>query len=95
MKSRGYGLILTVGLLAGCVAAPVVIEKREGAAPAVAKPVEEKFGELVLKADVGTIDVSWKRKEQRTVKIRTLFEKKGQELKALEQGVSEGEEAER
>lgn len=57
--------------------------------------VEEKFGELVLKADVGTIDVSWKRKEQRTVKIRALFEKKGQELKALEQGVGEGEEAER
>jgi hypothetical protein len=44
MKARGCGLIV-VGLLAGCIAAPVVVEKREAPAPAVVKPVEEAFRE--------------------------------------------------
>lgn len=47
--------------------------------------VESKFNELVLKADVGIIDVAWKRKDDRSVRIKELFQSKGRDLKTLEQ----------
>ncbi|MEO1271271.1 MAG: hypothetical protein AAFX99_24530 [Myxococcota bacterium] len=46
--------------------------------------VEEKFDALILKADVGVIDVAWKRKEDRTNRIQELFELKGNDLKKLD-----------
>lgn len=58
--------------------------------------VEEKFNDLILKADVGIIDVAWKRKEDRSVRIKALFESKGRDLKTLDgnfQGVLQDDEA--
>ena len=46
--------------------------------------VEEKFDALILKADVGVIDVAWKRKEDRSNRIKELFELKGNDLKKLD-----------
>lgn len=46
--------------------------------------VEEKFTDLILKADIGVIDVAWKRKEDRSERIKGLFELKGNDLKRLD-----------
>ncbi len=57
--------------------------------------VDEKFNELILKADVGIIDVAWKRKEDRSNRIKELFEHQSNDLKTLDQnfrGVLEDEQ---
>jgi hypothetical protein len=56
--------------------------------------VEERFDDLVLKADIGIIDVAWKRKEDRSDRIKELFELKSNDLKSLDQvfeGVRSGD----
>lgn len=56
--------------------------------------VEERFDDLILKADVGIIDVAWKRKEARSGRIKELFELKSNDLKSLDQvfeGVRSGD----
>lgn len=47
--------------------------------------VDGRFNELILKADVGIIDVAWKRKEDRSDRIKQLFEHQSNDLKTLEQ----------
>ncbi len=49
------------------------------------KRVDEKFNDLILKADVGIIDVAWKRKEDRSNRIKQLFDHRSNDLKTLEQ----------
>lgn len=46
--------------------------------------VEERFNDIILKADVGIIDVAWKRKEDRTSRIRQLFDHKANDLETLD-----------
>ncbi|WP_242396288.1 tol-pal system YbgF family protein [Anaeromyxobacter oryzisoli] len=46
--------------------------------------VREQFYRLVLKADVGLVDVAWARKRVRLEKIQQLSQQKGEELKQLE-----------
>jgi tetratricopeptide (TPR) repeat protein len=57
--------------------------------------VEERFDDIILKADVGIIDVAWKRKEDRTARIRQLFDHKANDLETLDRnfrGVLEEED---
>jgi tetratricopeptide (TPR) repeat protein len=57
--------------------------------------VDERFNELILKADVGIIDVAWKRKEERSTRIKKLFDHRSNDLKTLDrnfEGVLAGEE---
>ncbi len=46
--------------------------------------VRQQFYDLVLKADVGVVDVSFTRKQDRTSKIQDLSQKKDRELQALD-----------
>jgi tetratricopeptide (TPR) repeat protein len=47
--------------------------------------VRGEFYRLVLKADVGLVDVAWARKRVRLEKIQQLSRQKGEELKALDE----------
>lgn len=46
--------------------------------------VQDKFTDLILKADIGVIDVAWKQKEDKSERIKHLFELKGNDLKRLD-----------
>ncbi len=46
--------------------------------------VRQQFYDLVMKADVGVVDVSFTRKQDRTSKIQDLSQKKDRELQALD-----------
>jgi hypothetical protein len=46
--------------------------------------VYKNFYDLVLKADVGVVDVSFQRKQDHTTEIQTLSAKKDRELKQLD-----------
>ncbi len=46
--------------------------------------VHDRFYDLVLRADVGKIDVSWARREDHRVRIDTLTRKRARELQALD-----------
>ncbi len=48
------------------------------------KRVRREFYDLVLKADVGLVDVAWSRKQEKTNKIQALSKEKDRELKALD-----------
>jgi tetratricopeptide (TPR) repeat protein len=48
------------------------------------KRVEKQFYDLVLKADVGMVDVAWTKKQDDTNKIQTLSKQKDRELKSLD-----------
>jgi len=47
--------------------------------------VQDKFTDLILKADIGVIDVAWKQKDDKSERIKHLFELKGNDLKRLDQ----------
>ena len=46
--------------------------------------VHDRFYDLVLRADVGKIDVSWARREDHRVRIDTLTRERARELQALD-----------
>lgn len=48
------------------------------------KRVRRQFYDLVLKADVGLVDVAWTRKQDKTAEIQNLAKQKERELKGLE-----------
>ncbi|HTP49244.1 MAG TPA: tetratricopeptide repeat protein [Anaeromyxobacteraceae bacterium] len=48
------------------------------------KQVRRQFYDLVLKADVGMVDVAWQRKRDRTEKIQELASQKAADLAAME-----------
>lgn len=51
--------------------------------------VRQQFYDLVLKGDVGVVDVAFTRKQDKTVEIQTLSAQKDQELRALERDFKE------
>ncbi len=53
------------------------------------KHVKNKIDGIVLEADVGLIDVSWKQKEDQTSQISRTLERKKQELDLLESNMKE------
>jgi hypothetical protein len=48
------------------------------------RDVREQFYQLVLKADVGIVDVAWSRKRERLDKIQQLSQQKATELQQLD-----------
>ena len=48
------------------------------------KRVRRQFYDLVLKADVGLVDVAWTRKQDKTNQIQSLAKQKDKELRELE-----------
>ena len=48
------------------------------------KRVKKQFDDLVLKADVGLVDVAWTKKQDDTNKIQNLSKQKDRELKSLD-----------
>ncbi len=46
--------------------------------------VQNQFNELILRADVGIIDVAWREKEDRTTRINSLFEERNLQLRVLD-----------
>ncbi|HEY3445505.1 MAG TPA: tetratricopeptide repeat protein [Myxococcales bacterium] len=48
------------------------------------KRVRRQFYDLVLKADVGLVDVAWTRKQDKTLQIQNLAKQKDRELKGLD-----------
>jgi hypothetical protein len=48
------------------------------------RAVREQFYQLVLKADVGIVDVAWSRKRERLDKIQLLSQQKATELQQLD-----------
>ncbi|HCF61353.1 MAG TPA: hypothetical protein DFS52_25575, partial [Myxococcales bacterium] len=48
------------------------------------KRIRRQFYELVLKADVGLVDVAWTRKQNKTNEIQDLAKQKEREVKGLE-----------
>ena len=48
------------------------------------KRVRRQFYDLVLKADVGMVDVAWTKKQDDTNKIQDLSKQKDKELKGLD-----------
>jgi hypothetical protein len=48
------------------------------------KRVRKQFYDLVLKADVGLVDVAWTRKQDKTHQIQDLAKQKDRELKSLD-----------
>jgi tetratricopeptide (TPR) repeat protein len=48
------------------------------------KRVKKQFDDLVLKADVGLVDVAWTKKQDDTTKIQNLSKQKDRELKSLD-----------
>jgi tetratricopeptide (TPR) repeat protein len=55
-----------------------------GLAQAMFTKVADKFYDLVVRSDVGIIDVSWGLKDQKTSAVTRLTNQKNQEIKALE-----------
>jgi tetratricopeptide (TPR) repeat protein len=53
------------------------------------KRVRKQFYDLVLKADVGIIDVAWTRKQDKTDHIQNLAKEKDKELKGLDEEFQE------
>jgi tetratricopeptide (TPR) repeat protein len=51
--------------------------------------VRREFYDLVLKADVGLVDVAWSRKQDKTNKIQDLSKEKDRELKVLDEDFKE------
>jgi hypothetical protein len=51
--------------------------------------VRQQFYELVLKADVGLVDVAFTRKQDKTTEIQKLSSQKDQELQELEEEFKE------
>ena len=56
-----------------------------GLAQAMFTKVADKFYDLVVRSDVGIIDVSWGLKDQKTAAVTKLTNQKNQELKALDE----------
>ncbi|HXU01998.1 MAG TPA: tetratricopeptide repeat protein [Polyangia bacterium] len=56
-----------------------------GLAQAMFTKVADKFYDLVVRSDVGIIDVSWGLKDQKTQVVTKLTNQKSQELKALDE----------
>jgi hypothetical protein len=56
-----------------------------GLAQAMFTRVAEKFYDLVVRSDVGIIDVSWGLKDQKTQAVTKLTSLKNLELKALDE----------
>ena len=46
--------------------------------------VQNQFNGLILRADVGIIDVAWREKEDRTSRIESLFEERNEQLNILD-----------
>ncbi len=46
--------------------------------------VQNQFNQLILRADVGIIDVAWREKEDRTSRIESLFEERNEQLNILD-----------
>jgi hypothetical protein len=51
--------------------------------------VRQQFYDLVLKANVGTVDVAFTRKQDKTVEIQKLSAQKDRELRALDRDFKE------
>ena len=56
-----------------------------GLAQAMFTKVADKFYDLVVRSDVGIIDVSWGLKDQKTSAVTKLTSQKNLELKAIEE----------
>jgi tetratricopeptide (TPR) repeat protein len=56
-----------------------------GLAQAMLAKVADKFYDLVVRSDVGIIDVSWGLKDQKTSAVNKLTNQKNQEMKALDE----------
>jgi hypothetical protein len=56
-----------------------------GLAQAMFTKVADKFYDLVVKSDVGIIDVAWGLKDQKTGMVNKLTNQKNQEMKALDE----------
>src|SRR5262249_57941323 len=56
-----------------------------GLAQAMFTKVADKFYDLVVRSDVGIIDVSWGLKDQKTSAVTKLTNQKNLEIKALEE----------
>jgi tetratricopeptide (TPR) repeat protein len=56
-----------------------------GLAQAMFTKVADKFYDLVVKSDVGIIDVAWGLKDQKTATVNKLTNQKNQEMKALDE----------
>jgi len=46
--------------------------------------VQSQFSELILRADVGIIDVAWREKEDRSTRIGLLFDERNEQLEILD-----------
>lgn len=46
--------------------------------------VQTQFNELILRADVGIIDVAWREKEDRTTRIESLFDQRNEQVNLLD-----------
>lgn len=60
-----------------------------GAAYASFVSVKRDFDQIILRGDVGLIDVAWRKKEDQTKEINQLFEDRTAELKALQESFEE------
>jgi hypothetical protein len=56
-----------------------------GLAQAMLAKVADKFYDLVVRSDVGIIDVAWGLKDQKTTAVNKLTNQKNQEMKALDE----------
>ena len=56
-----------------------------GLAQAMLAKVADKFYDLVVRSDVGIIDVAWGLKDQKTSTVNKLTNQKNQEMKALDE----------
>ena len=56
-----------------------------GLAQAMFAKVADKFYDLVVRSDVGIIDVAWGLKDQKTGAVNKLTSQKNQEMKALDE----------
>lgn len=46
--------------------------------------VQSQFSDMILRADVGIIDVAWREKEDRSERIETLFDERNEQLEVLD-----------
>lgn len=60
-----------------------------GAAYASFVAVKRDFDQIILRGDVGLVDVAWRKKEDKTKDINQLFENRTAELKALQESFEE------
>jgi len=51
--------------------------------------VREEFDNIVMRGDVGLLDVVWQRKQDRTEELNQLRQNRRQELKQLQQSFEE------